>query len=211
MLPRMTRRRAPAARRGASDFTVPFVPTGMNTGVRIVAVRASVEDGPGAPPPRGPGGRLDDGREVRRSQDRASRRRTRRTGSARRSPRVDPARLVDPAERHHEGEQGRARQVEVREQRLDGAEPEAGGDEERGAPGERARAASVSRTRTAVVPMREHALGARAIGPRRRERRRSLAVDRVLVETARPRPDGTCRARCAAHADSSRAARQAQA
>ena len=44
---------------------------------------------------------------------------------------VQPPRLLDPGERHHEREQRRARQVEVRQQRVDAAKLEAGRDEER--------------------------------------------------------------------------------
>src|SRR4051795_965065 len=50
---------------------------------------------------------------------------------------VEAAGLVDSRERHHEGEQRGARQVEVRQQRVDAPELEAGRDEQLGAAGER--------------------------------------------------------------------------
>src|SRR6266851_895052 len=45
---------------------------------------------------------------------------------------VQPPRLLDPRERHHERKQGRARQVEVRDECVDASELEARRDEELG-------------------------------------------------------------------------------
>src|SRR4051794_28468762 len=50
---------------------------------------------------------------------------------------VEPPRILDAHERHHEREERGARQVEVREERIDAAELEARRDEEVRAPGRR--------------------------------------------------------------------------
>src|SRR5438046_5159367 len=50
---------------------------------------------------------------------------------------VEPARLLDAGEGHHERQQGRAREVEVREEGVDAAELEARRDEEGRAAGAR--------------------------------------------------------------------------
>src|SRR2546430_8921723 len=50
---------------------------------------------------------------------------------------VEAPRLLDTGEGHHEREQGRAREVEVRQQVVDAPELEAWGDEQLGATGER--------------------------------------------------------------------------
>ena len=104
---------------------------------------------------------------------------------------VEPARLLDARERHHEREQRRARQVEVRQQRVDAAELEARRDEERRAALEQ----TVACDRLEHAHRRradgEHALGGADPLPRLGPHRVALAVQLVLLERRRrQRPEG---------------------
>src|SRR5215207_2783260 len=135
-----SRMSAPSARTssGCSVFTEAFVPTGMNAGVGTspcavwrtaaraapsVAVTRNVMSWGQAP---GPGSsdqhRIAEGVEAVALGDREV---------------VQSPRLLDPRERHHESQERRPRQVEVRQQRVDPAELETGRDEEVAAARER--------------------------------------------------------------------------
>ena len=121
----------------------------------------------------------------------ASHRRTSRSGSARRSASAYRRRVSStPGERHHEREQRRARQVEVRQQVVDAAELEAGRDEELGAPRRAARrAATVSTHAHRRRADRQHARRGADPLPGLGRHLVALAVDPVLLD-ARPPASG---------------------
>ena len=97
---------------------------------------------------------------------------------------VEPARLLDPREGHHEGEQRRARQVEVRQERVDAAELEARRDEQLGAAGERPAAGERLEHAHRRRADGEDALGCPDPLPRLPLDLVALAVDLVLLESA---------------------------
>src|SRR6266851_5772389 len=95
---------------------------------------------------------------------------------------VQPPRLLDPCERHHEREQRRAWQVEVRDQGVDASELEARRDEELGAALERPAARKRLEHAHGRRANGEHALGGADAFPGSGGHRIPLAVDRVLLE-----------------------------
>src|SRR2546423_89916 len=95
---------------------------------------------------------------------------------------VQASHLLDTGERHHERQQRRARQVKIREERVDAPELEARHDEELGATGER----RVSRERLERAHRgradRQHAFRGLDPIPRFRRDLVALAVDHVFLD-----------------------------
>ena len=109
-------RRARAPRPGEALLTVAFVPTGMNAGVGTSPCAVRSTPARAAPSVAVSTKRSQDQHRIAEGVEAVA--------LVDREP-VELARLLDAGERHHEREQRRARQVEVRQQRVDAPELEA--------------------------------------------------------------------------------------